>query len=76
MRDTLLPPPKHAELTQELAAKQQRLLDVLGQMQSCLVAFSGGLDSTVVAKAAQLALGSQAASSDRSKRQFSTGRIR
>jgi uncharacterized protein len=37
--------------------KRQRLLDRLSQLGSCAVAFSAGVDSTVVAKAAQLALG-------------------
>jgi len=41
----------------DLAAKHDRLLALLRGYGSCAVAFSGGLDSTVVAKAAQLALG-------------------
>ncbi len=40
--------------------KRDRLLDLLGSFGSCAVAFSGGLDSTVLAKAAQLALGDRA----------------
>jgi uncharacterized protein len=48
------------ELTPELAAKRDRLLGLLGSYESCAVAFSGGLDSTVLAKAAQLALGDRA----------------
>lgn len=38
----------------------QRLLDWFGDLETCLVAFSGGVDSSVVAKAAALALGSGA----------------
>jgi len=44
----------------ELAAKRDQLLTLLGSYGTCAVAFSGGIDSTVVAKAAQLALGDAA----------------
>src|SRR5438552_9626734 len=44
----------------DLLAKQQRLLEILGNLKSVAVAFSGGIDSTVVAKAAQVALGDRA----------------
>ncbi len=47
-------------LTLDLIAKRDRLLALLQSYGSCAVAFSGGLDSTVVAKAAQLALGDRA----------------
>ncbi len=47
-------------LPADLAAKRDRLLELLRACGSCAVAFSGGLDSTVVAKAAQLALGDRA----------------
>jgi len=44
----------------ELAAKRDRLVDLLRGLNSVAVAFSGGIDSTVVAKAAHLALGDRA----------------
>lgn len=44
----------------ELSTKQQQLLDTIAQLESCVVAFSGGVDSAVVAKAAHLALGEKA----------------
>ncbi|HTU92722.1 MAG TPA: ATP-dependent sacrificial sulfur transferase LarE [Gemmataceae bacterium] len=44
----------------ELADKRDRLLEVLRGFGSAAVAFSGGIDSTVVAQAAQLALGARA----------------
>ncbi len=49
-----------SDLSAEVAAKRDRLLDLLGGFGSCAVAFSGGLDSTVLAKAAQLSLGDRA----------------
>ncbi len=49
-----------SELSPELASKRDRLLDLLRSFGSCAVAFSGGLDSTVLAKAAQVALGDRA----------------
>jgi uncharacterized protein len=47
-------------LPPELAAKRDRLLELLTSYGSCAVAFSGGLDSTVVAQAAKVALGDRA----------------
>jgi len=46
-----------SELSPELSAKRDRLIELLGSYGSCAVAYSGGLDSTVLAKAAHLALG-------------------
>jgi len=49
-----------SEIGSELASKRDQLLNMLRSYGSCAVAFSGGIDSTVVAKAAQLALGDAA----------------
>jgi uncharacterized protein len=46
-----------SSLTAELAAKRDALLDLLRAMGRCVVAYSGGVDSAVVAQAAALALG-------------------
>jgi uncharacterized protein len=56
-RPDLMPEPG---LSPELIAKRDRLLALLASYGSCAVAFSAGVDSTVVAKAAQLALGERA----------------
>ena len=44
----------------EILAKQSKLLARLKRLPDCVVAFSGGVDSAVVAKAAALAVGSRA----------------
>jgi uncharacterized protein len=44
----------------ELHAKRERLLNILRRLERTAVAFSGGIDSTVVAQAAFLALGDRA----------------
>src|SRR5438128_9550301 len=44
----------------KLTTKRDRLLAILGELPGAAVAFSGGIDSTVVAQAAQLALGERA----------------
>jgi pyridinium-3,5-biscarboxylic acid mononucleotide sulfurtransferase len=49
-----------SELLPDLSTKRDRLIALLKSYGSCAVAFSGGLDSTVLAKAAQLALGNRA----------------
>jgi len=51
---------KTSSLSSDLDAKRVRLIDILRGYGSAAVAFSGGIDSTVVAKAAQLALGDRA----------------
>ncbi len=48
------------DLPSGLAAKRDRLLEILKGYGGCVVAFSGGLDSSVLAKAAQVALGAKA----------------
>jgi len=47
-------------MNDELKQKTERLLDLIRSFESCAVAFSAGVDSTVVAKAARLALGDRA----------------
>lgn len=47
-------------LSDDLARRRDRLLEVLRATGGCAVALSGGIDSTVVAKAARLALGDAA----------------
>jgi uncharacterized protein len=49
-----------AELSSSLGVKRDRLLALLTSYGSCAVAYSGGVDSAVVAKAAQLAVGERA----------------
>jgi uncharacterized protein len=48
------------QLLPDVAVKRDRLLAIVGELPGVAVAFSGGVDSTVVAKAAALALGSNA----------------
>ncbi|MDP6057287.1 MAG: ATP-dependent sacrificial sulfur transferase LarE [Pirellulaceae bacterium] len=44
----------------DLATKREQLLESIARLGKCAIAFSAGVDSTVVAKAAQLALGDRA----------------
>jgi uncharacterized protein len=49
--------PQTVSLNPDLGAKRDRLLEILRALGRVAVAFSGGIDSTVVAKAAHAALG-------------------
>jgi len=49
-----------AILSEPLLAKRQQLLELLRGLDRCVIAFSGGVDSGVLAKAAQIALGDRA----------------
>src|SRR5437667_8239668 len=55
-----MPAIPEALLSPEMLAKRDRLLQIVRGLQRVAVAFSGGIDSTVVAKAAFLALGDRA----------------
>src|ERR1051326_1685091 len=48
------------DLTAEQRERRDRLVEILRSVGRVAVAFSGGIDSTVVAKAAHLALGANA----------------
>jgi uncharacterized protein len=53
-------PAEATPLSPDLQAKRDRLLEVLRGLGGAAVAFSGGIDSTVVARAAFLSLGNRA----------------
>ena len=60
----------------ELVAKRDRLLEILRDCRSVAVAFSGGVDSAVVAKAAQLALGDAAVAVTAESPSLASGELR
>jgi pyridinium-3,5-biscarboxylic acid mononucleotide sulfurtransferase len=59
----------------QLDQKRQKLLARLAELQSCAVAFSAGVDSTVVAKAAQLALEENAVAVTGTSASMATGEL-
>jgi pyridinium-3,5-biscarboxylic acid mononucleotide sulfurtransferase len=59
----------------ELTTKRDQLLDLIRGYGTCAVAFSGGIDSTVVAKAAQLALGDRAVAVTGTSASLATGEL-
>jgi pyridinium-3,5-biscarboxylic acid mononucleotide sulfurtransferase len=63
------------DLPSEIAVKRDRLLDLLRGFESCAVAFSGGLDSAVLAKAAHLALGARAVAVTGSSASLAVGEL-
>jgi pyridinium-3,5-biscarboxylic acid mononucleotide sulfurtransferase len=58
-----------------LEQKRERLIDTLRSYGSCLVAFSAGVDSTVVAKAAELALQDRAVAATGRSASLATGEL-
>jgi uncharacterized protein len=59
----------------DLNAKRDALLASLSRLESCAVAFSGGVDSAVVAKAAYLALGERAVAVTGSSASLASGEL-
>ncbi len=62
-------------LTKPLREKTDRLLRQLNSFGSCLVAFSGGIDSTVLAKAAHATLGDKMLAVTAVMQSMATGRL-
>jgi uncharacterized protein len=63
------------ELAAPLLVKRDQLVALLQSYESCAVAMSAGVDSTVVAKAAQLALGDRAVAVTGSSASLATGEL-
>jgi uncharacterized protein len=64
-----------AELSDTLATKRDKLLAIFADYGRCAVAFSGGVDSAVVAKAAQVALGDKAVAVTGTSDALATGEL-
>ncbi len=64
-----------ADSSDALMAKRERLLQLLAGYGRCAVAFSGGVDSAVVAKAAQVALGEKAVAVTGTSNALATGEL-
>jgi pyridinium-3,5-biscarboxylic acid mononucleotide sulfurtransferase len=62
-------------MTQAAELNRDRLLETLRSYGSCLVAFSAGVDSTVVAKAAQLALRERAVAATGTSPSLASGEL-
>ena len=59
----------------DLDTKRRRLVELIASFESCAVAFSAGVDSTVVAKAARLALGDAAVAVTGSSASLASGEL-
>lgn len=62
-------------LSPSLLTKRERLLELLRSLESCAVAMSAGVDSTVVAKAARLTLGDRAVAVTGSSASLASGEL-
>jgi uncharacterized protein len=59
----------------QIAAKRHALLELIGRYQSCAVALSAGVDSSVVAKAAHVVLGDRAIAVTGNSASLATGEL-
>jgi pyridinium-3,5-biscarboxylic acid mononucleotide sulfurtransferase len=62
-------------MEKNLPQNRDRLIDMLRTYGSCLIAFSAGVDSTVVAKAARIALGDRAVAATGSSASLAAGEL-